>query len=75
MEIVSKYIENIPVLFLKGRFDALGAKELENELIKVITQNLRSLIIDFQQVDYLSSAGIRVILSLHKRLKRKGGRR
>ncbi|NQS90720.1 anti-sigma factor antagonist, partial [Patescibacteria group bacterium] len=73
MEIVSKYIENIPVLFLKGRFDALGAKELENELSKVITQNLRSLVVDFQQVDYLSSAGIRVILSLHKRLNKKGG--
>ncbi len=73
MEIVLKSIENIPVLFLKGRLDALGAKELENELVQSITQKSKTLIIDFQQVDYLSSAGIRIILSLHKKLKKEGG--
>ncbi len=73
MEIISKFIKNIPVLFLKGRLDGLGAKELENELIQVTIPKSKTLIIDFQQVDYLSSAGIRVILSLHKKLKKEGG--
>lgn len=56
--------------FLKGRLDALGARELEDKLTRIITQNLSTLIIDFQQVDYLSSAGIRVLLSFYKRLKK-----
>jgi len=57
--------------FLKGRLDALGARELEDKLTRIITQNLSTLIIDFQQVDYLNSAGIRVLLSFYKRLKKR----
>ncbi len=73
MEIITKFVEDIPLLFLKGRLDALGARNLENELAPVITQKQKTLIIDFEQVDYLSSAGIRTLLSLHKRLQKEGG--
>jgi anti-anti-sigma factor len=73
MEIVTKYIKNIPALFLKGRLDALGANELEKEVAHVSTESLRTLILDFEHVDYLSSAGIRVLLALHKNLKERGG--
>ena len=73
MEIITKFVEDIPLLFLKGRLDALGAGDLESELAPVITQNQKTLIIDFEQVDYLSSAGIRILLSLHKRLQKEGG--
>jgi anti-anti-sigma factor len=73
MEIIAKYVKNVPLLFLKGRFDALGANELEKEIAYLKAENLSTLILDFEQVDYLSSAGIRVLLALHKNLSTRGG--
>jgi len=62
MEITVKYVKNVPLLFLKGRLDVLGANELEKEIACLKAENLSTLILDFEQVDYLSSAGIRVLL-------------
>lgn len=57
---------------LEGRLDTMTAPELE----AVMNQNLEnaeSLILDFSKLEYISSAGLRVLLSAHKIMSAKGG--
>ena len=57
---------------LEGRLDTMTSPELENEL-KNALPGVESLTLDFSKLDYISSAGLRVLLSAHKALARKGG--
>ena len=53
---------------LAGRLDTTTAPQLEAEL-----DGAEALILDMSALEYLSSAGLRVILAAHKRMSRQGG--
>ena len=57
---------------LEGRLDTMTSPELEKEL-KNSLDSAESLVLDFSKLDYISSAGLRVLLSAHKAMSRKGG--
>ncbi len=57
---------------LVGRLDTMTAPELEAELAADL-ETAQSLTLDFSKLDYISSAGLRVLLSAHKRMADKGG--
>ena len=57
---------------LEGRLDTMTAPELEAELNNSL-QNADSLVLDFSKLEYISSAGLRVLLSAHKSMSNKGG--
>ena len=57
---------------LEGRLDTMTAPELENELHTSL-ENADSLVLDFAKLNYMSSAGLRVLLSAHKIMSGKGG--
>ena len=59
-------------LALEGRLDTTTAPELEAELNKDLG-GAESLVLDFSKLDYISSAGLRVLLSAHKAMITKGG--
>ena len=59
-------------LALEGRLDTVTSPELEKEL-KASLNGADSLILDFSKLDYISSAGLRVLLSAHKQMSTKGG--
>ena len=56
---------------LEGRLDTLTAPELEKELRQVI-DDIDELIIDFEKLEYISSAGLRVLLTAHKAMSNRG---
>ena len=56
---------------LTGRLDTTTAPELEKEL-KENLDGVASLIIDTQALDYISSAGLRVLLSAQKIMSKQG---
>lgn len=56
---------------LSGRLDTTTSPELESE-IKGVIDGVQSLIFDFSGLDYLSSAGLRVILACQKTMNRQG---
>ncbi len=57
---------------LEGRLDTMTAPELEAELNKSLS-GANELTLDFSKLDYISSAGLRVLLSAHKIMLGKGG--
>jgi len=57
---------------LEGRLDTMTAPELEAELGKSLG-GAESLVLDFSKLEYISSAGLRVLLSAHKTMSAKGG--
>ena len=57
---------------LEGRLDTITAPELEKEL-KDSMDAVSELTLDFEKLDYISSAGLRVLLSAHRIMSRKGG--
>lgn len=56
---------------LTGRMDTMTAPQLEAEL-KDCLNGVNSLRFDFSALDYLSSAGLRVLLAVQKRMNKQG---
>ena len=56
---------------LEGRLDTTTAPELEKALNALGSVN--ELTLDFGKLEYISSAGLRVLLAAHKIMSRKGG--
>lgn len=73
MDINTKRSNNILQISVKGRLDTFGALELDDTFNSVIKKNDTHIIIDMKDVHYLSSAGIRVLLQVNKKLKKRGG--
>ncbi len=57
---------------LEGRLDTTTSPALESEL-KASMDGAESLTLDFSKLDYISSAGLRVLLAAHKAMSLKGG--
>ncbi len=56
----------------EGRFDTVTAPELE-ECVSKIPEGTTSVRFDFAKVEYVSSAGLRILLVAQKRMKASGG--
>ena len=69
---IEKSIDNGRVtLALEGRLDTVTAPDLENELKKSM-EGATKLVLDFSALDYISSAGLRVLLYAEKQMSRQG---
>ena len=60
------------IIAVEGRIDTVTSPELE-EAVKASVGDVEKLVIDLKDVDYISSAGLRVLLGAHKTMSRKGG--
>ena len=58
-------------IMVKGRLDTITAPELEKEIKENIT-GVEKLVLDLKELDYISSAGLRVILSAQKIMNKQG---
>ena len=72
MTIEKKMNGNELVIALEGRLDTMTSPELEAELNQSLA-GADSLTLDFSKLEYISSAGLRVLLSAHKIMSAKGG--
>ena len=61
-------------IFLDGRVDTNNASAVETELFDIVKANPGAeIVIDAEKLEYISSAGLRVLLSAHKAMSKKGG--
>jgi anti-sigma B factor antagonist len=74
MEIIEDKANAISIFKLNGRLDSNTSQGFEKKIFQAITDGSKHMVIDFKDLDYISSAGLRVILKATKALKREDGR-
>lgn len=71
MEILKSFEGNKLVIIVKGRLNTITAPDLENELGDL--NNINELIFDLKELEYISSAGLRVLLKAQKMIDANNG--
>lgn len=66
--------EDVLILRIKGRLDALSSPNVEKKIFVAINNGQQKLLIDMAGVTYLSSAGMRMLLSSSKKLRTLSGK-
>lgn len=74
MNIVKKTEGTTLTVALEGRLDTVTAPNLEGEL-RTAVNGITELIFDLKELSYISSAGLRVLLSAQKVMNRQGSMR
>jgi len=74
MEIIEEKKDTISIFKLNGRLDSNTSQGFEKKIFDAISVGSKNMIIDFNDLDYISSAGLRVILKTTKALNRQEGK-
>ena len=74
MEIIEESQSGVNIFKLNGRLDSNTSQGFEKKIFQAIDDGSKSMLIDFKNLEYISSAGLRVILKATKALKRKEGK-
>ena len=72
MEIIKNVIDDVTNIALVGRLDTTTAPELNEELKKVFAENVKNIVMDFKELEYISSAGLRELLFASKTIGDEG---
>lgn len=59
------------IISLEGRLDTVTAPDLE-KVISNETDGIKELVIDMKELEYISSAGLRVLLAVQKKMNKTG---
>lgn len=73
MTIATETTASATVVLLQGQINSANAAGLETEILSLVNGGAKALVLDFAALDYISSAGLRMVLVLAKRLKQDGG--
>lgn len=74
MEVEGVKNDKATVIKVKGRMDAVTAPDFERECAKWVNGGEKVVILDFKELEYISSAGLRSILAMGKKLKSQSGK-
>lgn len=74
MEINEIQIGSVIVLRAKGKLDANLSKILEKKAVEYISQGQIKLLLNLNDISYVNSAGLRMLLSIKKQVKSLGGK-
>ena len=72
LKMTKNAVDDVLTIALEGRLDTNTAPDLEKEL-KESTEGINELILDLEKLEYISSAGLRVLLAAQKTMAKKGG--
>lgn len=73
LEIRSNQQQQTRVISLAGSFDALTADEARQTIALEIDRGQQQIVLDLSQVDFMSSAGVRVLLEMLRQVRETGG--
>ena len=74
MNIESRKDGNRIVVSVAGRMDAVSAPEFDRKSDELLAEGLTAFVLDFSGLEYISSAGLRSLLVLGKKLSAKKGK-
>jgi anti-sigma B factor antagonist len=73
MDIVTQDYKRVAVVSVTGRVDSATAPDLESKLRELVDGGKTQLVLDLKNVEYMSSAGLRAMVSTLKSVKRVNG--
>jgi len=72
MEIKETKVDNIAIYTLIGRLDASNAEEFMNKMTTLAKAGQDKFVFDMEQLDYISSSGLRAFLTIRKAIQGQG---
>jgi anti-anti-sigma factor len=72
MQISTRTTNDISIVAIAGSLDSSTSPEAQKSLAQVLT-SAKKVVLDFSALDYISSAGLRVLLGAAKQLRASGG--
>jgi len=73
MEVTLKDVNEVSVLLFEGNLDTNTAPQAQEQIDQVIDGGSAKVLINFENLNYISSAGLRVLLATAKKLKAASG--
>jgi anti-sigma B factor antagonist len=73
MKIETEDRDGIQVVRLEGRIDANTTTKVEEKMFAMVDEGVTRLVINFEKLDFISSAGLRTLLSTAKRVREAKG--
>lgn len=73
MEITTRTQNDATIVVFQGSLDSKTSPQAQQALDGILAGGARTLLVDFTVLDYISSAGLRVLLATAKRLSGAGG--
>lgn len=74
MEVTEKRQDGICILSLAGRLDANTSAGFQEKLLQIIEDGTSNIVLDCEKLDYISSAGLRVVLVAIRQVKQTEGK-
>jgi anti-sigma B factor antagonist len=69
----SKLVDDIAVIYPKGHLDAHNVERFEKEMVKLIAGDVVNIVINCKELNYISSAGMGIIMGYLDEIREKGG--
>lgn len=73
MKITQRVEGDVTVCLLEGRIDTEAAAELDQTLLATVSADKYNMVVDMSGVEYISSAGLRVLASVLVKCREEGG--
>ena len=73
MIITTRDVNEIKVVEFDGEFDTTASPAAERQLNQLREQGVKKILVDFEKMDFISSAGLRVLLGTAQELQKAGG--
>ena len=74
MEFAQESAGDVAIAKLAGRLDSSSAPSAEEQLTRLVSGETPRLVIDLSQLDYISSAGLRVLLLVARKVQQANGK-
>lgn len=69
-----KKVNNILIVYPEGRLDVTKSSEMEEDIVKIIEEEgIRNIIMNLENVEYMSSSGFRACIAILRKLKSLNG--
>lgn len=73
MQITTNISNQNLIISLSGRLDTITSPQLEEEITRNSLDEIETVTLNMRALEYISSAGLRVVLKLHKKMTAQGG--
>lgn len=74
MKIITRDADDIKIVAFEGNLDTNTSPDMEKHLNELLEQGVKKILINFEKLGFISSAGLRVLLFTAKQLQNTGGK-